>query len=135
MSFERIVLPEELWGIDRRSEVWGRVTADKPRITETPIYRAMREYGGFLPEKNKDDDEPLPPLTREQIMDGWLLDKAWRNPNLTQRNKNILQLWYIGRVRNPVYIAKTLRCRRDDVAGQLRDALHAFENVARLIAE
>ena len=58
MKFVAVVIPHDLASIDERCKIWARVCRDRPRRVETPIYRAMCEWGGYRPEPNSEAPEP-----------------------------------------------------------------------------
>lgn len=124
------IIPQELADIDERCKIWARVTKDRPRTTETPLYRAMLQYGGHVPEKNPEDPEPLPPLTQAQIRDGWLIDRAWRSRGFVLQNRMILLCWYFGKFNDPYYIARFLKIPMREVGRRMRAALCSIRNIA-----
>ncbi len=126
----RELITADLEDIDERCRIWARVTSDRPHPMETAIYRAMKLYGGYEPEKNKEDPEPLPPLSRDQISDAWLIDRAWRSPLLILPHKNILQLWYFVAHQDEKLAAKVLRTHVREIAPRLRAALISINNIA-----
>lgn len=126
----RQVITSDLVEIDERCQIWARVTADRPHPMETAIYRAMKLYGGYEPEKNKEDLESLPPLTRDQISDAWLIDRAWRSPLLILPHKNILQLWYFVACRDERLAARALHTHVREIVPRLRAALISINNIA-----
>lgn len=125
------LITEELREIDDRCKTWARVTGDRPHYLETMLFKAMVQYGGYKPEKNRDDPEPLPPLSREEILDGWLIDRAWRDPAFAMPHKKILQLWYMSPWMDEKFAAKIMRCRVRDIRPRLRTALVSLQNIAR----
>lgn len=127
--YYEVKIPEELKTIDERCKVWARVTADRPFRMETTIYKAMVMYGGYKPEVNPQDPEPLPPLSEAQIKDAWTIDRAWRSPLLIQTHKNALMLWYFVAGGDVIFAAKTLRCRNSDVQPRILAALTSIKNI------
>lgn len=127
--YYEVKIPEELKTIDERCKVWARVTADRPFRMETTIYKAMVMYGGYKPEVNPQDPEPLPPLSEAQIKDAWTIDRAWRSPLLIQTHKNALKLWYFGTGGDVRFTAKVLRCRKSDVQPRILAALISIKNI------
>ena len=131
MKFVAVVLPHDLASIDERCKIWARVCRDRPRRVETPIYRAMCEWGGYRPEPNSEDPEPLPPLTKEQISDAWLIERAWRN--LPPRFQNPLLLWYFASWVPIPAMRRVLQCRNSELLERITSSLHAIENKAAVI--
>ena len=132
MKFVAVVIPHDLASIDERCKIWARVCRDRPRRVETPIYRAMCEWGGYRPEPNSEDPEPLPPLTQEQTRDAWLIERAWRH--LPPRFQNPLLLWYFVSYAPLSAMRRTLQCNNRMLLERLKDSLHAIENKADLLS-
>lgn len=127
------IITEELAEIDERCRIWARVTAERPHYLETMLFKAMVRYGGYKPEPNPEDPIQQLPLSREQTLDGWLIDRAWRDWRLILPHKNILMLWYQSHYMDAVFAAKILRCRVRDVRPRLRAALISLQNIAALL--
>lgn len=122
-------IPAELLELDERCKTWARVFADKTKHSETAIYRFMKQYGGYIPEKNKDDPEPLPPLSHEQILDAEKIERAWSSSVIPQRFKNMLLLWYFGQFNNVKPVCQIFKIRRHEVLPLLISSLKVLQTI------
>ena len=120
-------VPAELKELDERCKTWARVCRDvRHRTGETMLYRMMKLYGADEDAQHVAEEERSVPLSREQIDDAWVIERAWRR--LPIRFQTPLLAWYFTG-RSVREIRGALHCGDQVLAERLRQSLRALGNV------